>query len=72
MSEFLQIVTGSLKIVVIASLRDCSFPFLGLQNLMKLAQAFSTSQGFEVRDGFIGAMSRLDPCVYAVNEKIKI
>jgi len=39
---------------------------------MKLAQAFCASQIFEVRDRFIRAMSGLDPCVDAVNEKIKI
>ena len=47
-------------------------PFLGLQGLMKLAQAFCASQILEVRDRFIGAMSGLDPRVDAVNEKIKI
>ena len=50
----------------------CPLPFLGLQGLMKLAQAFRASQIFKVCDRFIGAMSRLDPRVDTVNKKIKI
>jgi len=48
------------------------FPFLGLQSLMKLAQAFRPSQIFEIRDRFIRAMSRFDSCINAVNKEIKI
>ena len=47
-------------------------PFLGLQGLMKLAQALRASQIFKVCDRFIGAMSGLDSRVDAVNKKIKV
>jgi hypothetical protein len=47
-------------------------PFLGLQSLVKLAQAFCASQILKVCDRIIGAMSGLDSCVDAVNKEIKI
>jgi hypothetical protein len=50
----------------------CPFPFLGLQSLMELAQAFCASQIFKVCDRFVRAMSGLDSHVDAVNKEIKI
>jgi hypothetical protein len=58
--------------VSFAIVLPCPCPFLGLQSLVKLAQAFRASQVLEVCDRIIGAMFGLDSCVDAVNKEKKI
>jgi hypothetical protein len=50
----------------------CPFPFLGLQSLVKLAQAFRASKIFKVYDCIMGAMAGLDSRVNAVDKEIKV
>jgi len=61
-----------LSVAKLAIIVPCPSSFLGLQSLVKLAQAFCASQIFKISDRVIGAMSRLDSCIDAVNEEIEI
>jgi hypothetical protein len=60
------------KLVVVISFVCCPFPFLWLQSLMELAQAFCASQILKVCDCFTRAMSGLDSRGNAVNKEVKI
>ena len=56
-----------LLVANLAVVIPCPCPFLGLQSLVKLAQAFCALQTLKVCNRVIGAMSGLDSSINAVN-----